>query len=162
MDLIKILNHENSMHATPLARLIAQGKTFFANLLNQLEFDLEYLRNQPKFVQQDYFYKIRVLTGNFELSSAYLFLQLPHSPGFLIESEKDSEIYKMYRATKVNPMLNMETGETTRPEIFVLKSTELEEFRVLDECFVRTTTSDKTLSVKQMSEMLLLLTESVR
>lgn len=134
---------------------------------------MQFLRNQRQLPQFQFFNNTRVLHGNldenlkkltrdFKNEKRYLFLQLPNTPGFLIEAENESEVYKMYRATKVNPILNSEMGENTRPEIFILKSTELEDFRVLDDCFVRTATSDRTLSVKQMSEMLLLLAESVR
>ena len=170
MDLTKLLNNRQSH---PQLTLADQGTIFFSLLITQLETDLKYLCTQFQSNQQNFFKKIRVLHGNIdenikkltrdvENEKNYLFLQLPFVPGFLIESEKNSEFYKMFRATKVNPILNSETGESIRPEIFVLKSKELEEFRVLDDCFVRTTTSDRTLSVKQMSEMLLLLAESVR
>ncbi len=161
MDLTKILNPDNSL--PPLVSLVEQGKIFFANLIIQLQTDLQFLQTQQQLTQHSYFNNTRVLCGNIDSSEKkYLFLHLPNTPGFLIESSTENEIYKMHRATKVNPILNSDMGVTTRPEIFVLKSGELEEFRVLDDCFVRTTTSDRTLSVKQMSEMLLLLAESVR
>lgn len=172
MDLTKILNQDNFLHQNKIVNLAQQGTIFFAHLLTQLEKDLEFLRGLHDLAQHSYFNRIRVLHGNIEENTKkntqnnknekkYLFLQLPNLAGFLIESD-EGDVYKMYRATKVNPVLHTHTGEITRPEIFVLKSGELEEFRVLDDCFVRTTTSDKTLSVKQMSEMLLLLAESVR
>ena len=161
MDLTKILSPDNSN--LPLFTLLQQSKIFFAHLIDQLQTDLQFLQTQPQLAQHSYFNKTRVLHGNLDSSEKkYLFLQLPNTPGFLIESSTESEIYRMHRATKVNPILNTEMGGTSRPEIFVLKSMELEEFRVLDDCFVRTATSDRTLSVKQMSEMLLLLAESVR
>lgn len=175
MDLTKILNPEFLSTPAPASPLVEQGKIFFLNLIKQLEGDLQFLQTQPLTAQYAYFNKIRVLHGNLSTTEnikklkrdistekSYLFLQLPNTPGFLIEAENHSDIYKMFRATKVNPILSTQTGEMFRPEIFVLKSKELEEFRVLDDCFVRTTASDRTLSVKQMSEMLILLAESVR
>ncbi|MES2614343.1 MAG: hypothetical protein V4591_02900 [Bdellovibrionota bacterium] len=174
MDLTKILNPNQLSPTLAPVSLVEQGEVFFANLISQLNTDLQFLQMQPKSPQYDYFNKIRVLSGNFDenlkkttralknIEKKYFFIQLPNVPGFLIESAKDSEIYKMYRATKVKPILNTQTGESVRPELFILKSKELEEFRILDDCFVRTSSSDRTLSVKQMSEMILLLAESVR
>ncbi len=166
MDLTKTLPHNYQDSAS--VTLFQQSQYFFTSLVNQIQTDLKLLQTQKDLTQQAYFNKIRVLQGNFiekklatSIEKKYLFLQLPNTPGFLIESE-GSYVYKMYRATKVNPILNSALGEMSRPEIFVLKSDVLEEFKVLDDCFVRTTTSDKTLSVEQMSEMLLLLAESIR
>ena len=173
MDLTKILNQTQTQPHHPPS-LIEQGKIFFSHLILQLEVDLQYIQEQDVSSHYFYFGKIRVLYGKLNEqqkkltakdkinNKPYLFIQLPNIPGFLIESEKNNEVYTMYRATKVNPVLNSATDEIIRPEIFVLKSGILEEFYVLDDCFVRTKTSDKTLSVKQMSEMLLLLSESVR
>ncbi len=119
-----------------------------------------------------YFGNIRLLTGQMQQGGKahnrekreipYLFLQLPSYPGFLIEYHDQEKYMTMHRATKVNPILNSQDDSLVRPEIFVLKSDELEQFQFLDGSFVRTKNSDKTLSVPQMSEMLLLLCESVR
>ncbi len=173
MDLSKILNQNNLSHLKSPSSLEELGKKFFSQLLSQLETDLQYLSQQHQIPQFDYFSNTRVFHGNldenlnknsinYSCEKRYLFLQLPNLPGFLIESEKEPDIYKMYRATRVISMQNSDLGKMIRPEMFVLKSRELEEFRILDESFVRTLTSDRTLSVKQMSEMLLLLVESVR
>lgn len=161
MDLTKILNRDDSFN--PHVSLVQHGIIFFEQLILQLQTDLQFLQTQPQVNQTQFFNKTRILHGNLDINEKkYLFLQLPNTSGFLIESSVENEIFKMHRATKVNPILHSDLGKTTRPEIFVIKSMELEEFRVLDDCFVRTTSSDRTLSVKQMSEMLLLLAESVR
>lgn len=173
MDLSKIINESRASHLQNKRSLEELGKEFFNELIKQLEMDLLYLQSQVSLPQHSFFKSTRILQGDLDEkkkkiekkaypNKRYLFMQLPNQPGFLLEAETLSEIYKMYRATKVNPIFNSDTGDIIRPEIFILKSKELEEFIVLDECFVRTKTSDKTLSVKQMSEMLLLLAESVR
>lgn len=170
MDLSKLLQQKKPI---PQAQLKEQGNIFFLQLAQQLETDLKFLQSQPQLNTNSFFLNTRVLKGNFDENSKkqnsdckseinYIFLQFPNISGFLIESDKEENTYKMYRATKVNPILNSDLGERVRPEIFVLKSKVLEEFRILDESFVRTVSSDKTLSVKQMSEMLLLLAESLR
>jgi hypothetical protein len=172
MDLTKILTPSNENYAIN-ASFLKLGKFFFTHLISQLEKDLLFIRSQTELPQFSFFNRIRVLHGNIddnikkisrdiESEKSYLFLQLPNTAGFLIEEDKQTQSYKMYRATKVNPILNSDLGVQIRPELFVLKSPELEEFKILDESFVRTTISDKTLSIPQMSEMLLLLAESVR
>jgi hypothetical protein len=150
---------------------IQHGRLFITQLYRQIEADLCFLRQQTDLPTFDFFDKLRVSFGNFEQRSLetrkesiqktpFLFLHLPSAPGFLIEPIRQTNVYQMHRATKVLPLLKTQMDEIRRPEIFVLKSKILEEFTVLDESFARTASSDKTLSVRQMSEMIILLAQS--
>ncbi|BBH53289.1 hypothetical protein JCM31447_17320 [Fluviispira sanaruensis] len=147
------------------------GLQFLHALYKQLDKDLMYLSGQKDLPKKYFFGKIKVTFGSMSLDQfknkpyiryekKYLFLHIPNHAGFLLEPSNNIEKIFLYRATKVMQQLSNEMGESSRPELFILKSDIIEEFKIIDDNYVRTG-NEKTLSVAQMSEMLLLLADSL-
>ncbi|WP_161597540.1 hypothetical protein [Fluviispira multicolorata] len=147
------------------------GLKFLFSLNKQLEKDLQYLSGQKDLEKSHFFEKLKVTFGSMSLDQfkhkpfikyekKYLFLHIPDHAGFLLEPSTGIEKIYLYRATKVVQQLSNEMGETSRPELFILKSGIIEEFKIIDDNYVRTM-NEKTLSAAQMSEMLLLLADSL-
>jgi hypothetical protein len=88
-------------------------------------------------------------------------LHIPGEAGFLIEPNLKIDIFYMYRASKVYQHLGNGTIESPSTPLFILKSDSISEFKLIDENYVRVVENGKTLSVVQMSEMLLLLADSI-
>lgn len=149
-----------------------QGKIFFKELKNQLEKDIIFLRNQKDLGKELFFSQLNISFGELSIESTaknkdiynnknYLFLYIPGEAGFLIEPNAKIDTFYLYRATKVLQQLNAGNLESPRVPLFILKSGVIEEFKLLDENYVRVKENNKTLSIKQMSEMLLLLADSL-
>ncbi|WP_397601348.1 hypothetical protein [Silvanigrella sp.] len=149
-----------------------QGRLFFTELKKQLEKDIIFLRSQKDLGKELFFTQLKISFG--DLSSEinlknkdtienknYLFLYIPGEAGFLIEPNLKIDTLYLYRATKVLQQLDSGNLESPRIPMFILKSGIIEEFKLLDENYVRVKENNKTLSVKQMSEMLLLLADSL-
>jgi hypothetical protein len=149
-----------------------KGDLFFSALKIQLEKDLLFLRMQKDLGKELFFSQLKISFG--QLSSenikkhkeikdpkSYLFLYIPGEAGFLIEPNSKIDIFYMYSATKVHQQLGNGTAESPGSPLFILKSNVIGEFKLLDENYVRLSDNGKTLSVAQMSEILLLLADSL-
>ena len=149
-----------------------RGSLFYTELINQLKADILFLRRQKDLGKDLFFNQLKISFGELssELNSkkkentntkSYLFLFIPGEAGFLIEPNTKLDTFYLYRATKVLQQLDSGNTESPREPMFILKSGVIEEFKLLDENYVRVKENSKTLSVKQMSEMLLLLADSL-
>lgn len=149
------------------------GDLFFSALKKQIENDLLFLRSQKDLGREFFFNQLKISFGqlssdsrekNKEIKDAknYLFLHIPGNSGFLIEPNSKIDIFYMYSATKVHQQLRNGTVDSSDYPLFILKSNVIEEFKLLDENYVRVSENGKTLSVAQMSEMLLLLADSLK
>jgi hypothetical protein len=150
-----------------------KGEYFFAALKTQLENDLIFLRMQKDLGRELFFNQLKISFGILSSDSLkmnkdsketnnYLFLHIPGKSGFLIEPNSRIDAFYMYSATKVHQQLGNGTTENSCTPIFILKSNVIGEFKLLDENYVRVSENGKTLSVAQMSEMLLLLADSLK
>ncbi len=149
------------------------GDIFYSALKKQLENDLVFLRSQKDLGREFFFSQLKISFGQLssearqkhnEIRDAknYLFLHIPGKSGFLIEPNSKIDIFYMYSATKVHQQLGNGTTDFSDYPLFILKSNAIEEFKLLDENYVRVSENGKTLSVAQMSEMLLLLADSLK
>lgn len=149
-----------------------KGDLFFSTLKNQLEKDLIFLRSQKDLGKELFFSQLKISFGqlssetiyNKEIKNpkSYLYLHIPGEAGFLIEPNSKMDIFYMYCATKVHQHLGNGTAESPESPLFILKSNAIGEFKLLDENYVRVSENGKTLSVAQISEMLLLLADSMK
>lgn len=150
-----------------------KGEYFFSALKIQLEKDLIFLRSQKDLGKEFFFSQLKISFGqlsseiipkNKEIKNPknYLFLHIPGKAGFLIEPNTKFDIFNMYSATKVHQQLGYISEDTSDSPLFILKSNVIGEFKLLDENYVRLSENGKTLSVAQMSEMLLLLADSLK
>ena len=147
--------------------------TLFSALKDQLEQDLKYLTLQKDLDDDLFFSKVQILFGQYSEDSkdkkntsnkdkCYLFIYIPGNAGFLIEPNSTFDTLNMYRATRVYQHLGSIKEDNALTPYFVLKSDIIGEFKILDENYVRVSDNQKTLSVAQMSEMLILLSDSMK
>ena len=148
-----------------------KGRIFFLSLKTQLEKDIHFLQLQKDLGKELFFNQLKVTFGQIstdmnskELKNFknYLFLHVPGEGCFLIEPNAKFDTFYMYRATKIYQQLGNMTEESGITPMFILKSDVIGEFKILDENYVRVADNNKTLSIEQMSEMLLLLADSVQ
>jgi hypothetical protein len=148
--------------------LIQQGSLFFAHLQKNIEENLFFLKQRKEDAETLFFKHVFLQKGIIKDKEdsgekreiAYLFLQTAGAPGVLIQRFPRSKSLVLHYATKVRTVLKNDLNELVSPEMFVLKSDTVEEFCFLDDSYVRTKGNDKTLSVEQMTETLLLLIAS--
>ena len=84
----------------------------------------------------------------------YLFFTVPKKQGLLIQHVPDEKCIQIFNATQRTTMKKNPWGGMEKDSLIVLKSKVLEEFKPLDENYVRTN-DELTLSVEQASEFLL-------
>lgn len=171
MDLTKLfLKSKHGMIDTHLETK-QKGLTLFSALKLQLEQDLKYLTRQKDLDNDLFFSKVQILFGQYSDESKekpntkdkyYLFIYIPGNAGFLIEPNSAFDTLNMYRATRVYQQLGHIGADAALTPYFVLKSEIVGEFKILDENYVRIFENQKTLSVAQMSEMLILLSDSMK
>ncbi|APJ03842.1 hypothetical protein [Silvanigrella aquatica] len=151
----------------------SKGELFFSSLQNQLEKDLLFIRSQKDLGKEFFFSQVKISHGlispkantkdkDFKDGKSYLFMHIPGEAGFLIEPNINFELFHMYRASKVHQHLGNGNLDTPPAPFFILKSKSISEFKLIDENYVRVVENGKTLSVAQMSEMLLLLADSIK
>lgn len=168
MGLMKLLQQpKREVSETSDVSLKTKGKSFFLALENQLIKDLSFLQAQKNFEKEIFFKMLKISSGELfsndtkELKS-YIFIHIPNTAGFLIEPNDQFNTLSMYRATKVYQQLNNASESSAITPFFVLKSDSIEEFKLLDENYVRVKDNNKTLSALQLSETLLLLAHSMK
>ena len=173
MVLMKLWQQPKQEISNPEISFKTKGELFFSLLKTQLEKDLLFLRAQKDLGKELFFSQLKISFGQLSSESiqkdkeiknakSYLFLHIPGESGFLIEPNPNVDIFYMYSATKVHQQLGYGSAESTGTPLFILKSKAIGEFKLLDENYVRVSENGKTLSVAQMSEMLLLLADSLK
>ena len=158
MDIQKILHDSPFKKHPDLKKNL--GAPFLKLLLNQLYKDIKTLVSHPdseKDADMEILRGVKVTEGDIEYKEtkskkSYLFLFHPQSPGLLLETE--DSVITMVKATKVVPVTQNNFGDLTRSELFVVKSSILEHYTVLDKEFCRSQ-GGQTLSIEQLSEALL-------
>ena len=169
MDLTKLWSLTKQEITDQDIPIAIKGKEFFTGLKKQLEKDILFLRTQKDLEKNLFFHQLKVSYGeinlvpkNKELTKDYLFIYIPGEAGFLIEPNSAYDHFYLYRATKLIQQFEAANNEGSYSPLFILKSGVIEEFKVLDENYIRVNANNKTLSIKQTSEMLLLLADSMQ
>lgn len=169
MDLMKLWSltkQEISNIDVPIAH---RGKEFFNALKQQLQKDILFLQKQKDLEKNLFFHQLNVSYGEMSLNAHdkertkdYLFIYIPGDAGFLIEPNSSYDSLSLYRATKLLQQIDSGKPDHIYSPLFILKSGIIEEFKILDSNYIRVLGNNKTLSVKQTSEMLLLLADSMQ
>ncbi|WP_158998023.1 hypothetical protein [Pigmentibacter ruber] len=169
MDLTKLWSHSKQEIFSIEESITEKGKIFFQQLGKQLEKDILFLKAQKDLEKNLFFHQLKVSFGsivldpqNKEVTKEYIFIYIPGDAGFLIEPNQTYEQFYLFRATKLIQQVDLGKSDGNYSPLFILKSGVIEEFLLLDENYIRVNENNKTLSLKQTSEMLLLLADSMQ
>ncbi|MGY3804675.1 hypothetical protein ACWNT8_11460 [Pigmentibacter ruber] len=169
MDLTKLWSHSKQEIFSIEESITEKGKIFFQQLGKQLEKDILFLKAQKDLEKNLFFHQLKVSFGsivldpqNKEVTKEYIFIYIPGDAGFLIEPNQTYEQFYLFRATKLIQQVDLGKSDGNYSPLFILKSGVIEEFLLLDENYIRVYGNNKTLSLKQTSEMLLLLADSMQ
>lgn len=169
MDLTKLWSHSKQEIFSIEQSITEKGKIFFQQLGKQLEKDILFLKAQKDLEKNLFFHQLKVSFGsivldpqNKEVTKEYIFIYIPGDAGFLIEPNQTYEQFYLFRATKLIQQVDLGKSDGNYSPLFILKSGVIEEFLLLDENYIRVNGNNKTLSLKQTSEMLLLLADSMQ
>lgn len=169
MDLTKLWSHSKQEIFSIEQSITEKGKIFFQQLGKQVEKDILFLKAQKDLEKNLFFHQLKVSFGsivldpqNKEVTKEYIFIYIPGDAGFLIEPNQTYEQFYLFRATKLIQQVDLGKTDGNYSPLFILKSGVIEEFLLLDENYIRVNGNNKTLSLKQTSEMLLLLADSMR
>ncbi|WGL59974.1 hypothetical protein QEJ31_15685 [Pigmentibacter sp. JX0631] len=169
MDLMKLWSHSKQEIFNIEQTIPEKGKKFFSELGKQLEKDIQFLKTQKDLEKNLFFHQLKVSCGSIELDPQnkelikdYIFIYIPGDAGFLIEPNQTYENFYLFRATKLIQQVDLGKSDGNYSPLFILKSGVVEEFTLLDDNYIRVIGNNKTLSIKQTSEMLLLLADSMQ
>ena len=117
---------------------------------------MKWLRKEPPL--REILHGIDIKVGEFEKEERpYLYISVPGQGGFLLEPM--DQYVALRRATGSSMLTKSIPGQREFQSLFFLQGQELERFIFLDQELLRGQLQDKTFSLPQLSEALLVWTE---